>query len=156
MTLDYDFMRLAIDTARKGVTAGQTPFGAVITKNGKVVAEAHNSVWKTTDPTAHAEINAIRLACKKLGTINLDGCVIYSTTEPCPLCFSAIHWARISKIVYGAEIADAKKAGFNELILSNRVMKKLGKSRVAIKGRVLKKENQALFEYWKKVNWKPY
>ena len=156
MNRDIDFMRLAISLARKGVTEGQTPFGAVIAKNGKVVAEAHNSVWKTTDPTAHAEINAIRLACKKLGTINLDGCVIYSTTEPCPLCFSAIHWARISKIVYGAGIADAKKAGFNELSLSNRILKKLGKSRVAIKSGVLKKENQVLFEYWKKVNWKPY
>ena len=156
MTSDSDFMRLAIDTARKGVAKGQTPFGAVIVKNGKVIVEAHNVVWKTTDPTGHAEVNAIRLACKKLGTINLDGCVIYTTTEPCPMCFSAIHWARISKIVYGAEIADAKKAGFNELVVSAKTMKRLGKSKVEVKGGVLKKENQALFEYWKKVNWKPY
>ena len=153
---DEFYMRKAIAVAKRGVDKGQTPFGAVIVKNDKVIVAAHNVVWKTKDITAHAEITAIRVACKKLKTVDLSGCAIYSTTEPCPMCFSAIHWARVDKIVYGASIADAANAGFNELSISNFEMKKRGKSRVVIKVGVLKRENRGLFEYWKQKGGKAY
>ena len=142
------FMRLAIRKARQGAQTGQTPFGACIVKKGKPVSLAHNQVWRTGDVTAHAEIVAIRQACRKLKTIDLSGCVIYSTTEPCPMCFAACHWARISKIVYGAKIQDARRIGFNELAISNQTLKRLGKSRIKIAGGFLRQENLELFNYW--------
>ncbi|MBP9865674.1 MAG: nucleoside deaminase [Candidatus Omnitrophica bacterium] len=145
---DKHYMRLALAAADRGVAKGQTPFGACIVKNRKVVVTAHNVVWKTTDITAHAEINAIRLACKKLKTIDLSGCVIYSTCEPCPMCFAACHWARIDKIIHGTFIRDASLIGFNELAISNNAMKHQGKSLVKIKGGFMRKENKALFQRW--------
>jgi len=141
-------MNQAIAAARRGIRQGQTPFGACIVKQGKVIAAAHNVVWKTTDITAHAEIHAIRLACKKLRAIDLSGCVIYSTCEPCPMCFAACHWARLSKIIYGASIADARKAGFNELAISNSAMRRMGKSRVKMTGGFMRAKNRALFKTW--------
>jgi len=151
-TCDAGFMRIAIKKAKKGVLKGQTPFGACIVKNGKVIVAAHNIVWHSTDITAHAEVNAIRMACKKLKTINLQGCTIYSTCEPCPMCFSACHWAKIDKIVYGAKICDAKRYGFNELDISNHSMKRKGKSRVKIANNVLRSESVKLFDLWKSKN----
>ena len=103
------FMRVAVRMARQGVRKGQSPFGACIVRKGKVVSVAHNEVWKKGDSTAHAEVMAIRAACKKLKTIDLSGCTIYSTCEPCPMCFSACHWSRISRIVYGVRIEEAEK-----------------------------------------------
>ncbi|MCK6468339.1 MAG: nucleoside deaminase [Candidatus Brocadia sinica] len=147
---DEKFMRLAISKARKGIENGQTPFGVCITKEGEIVSCVHNIVWESTDITAHAEIHAIREACKKLNTIDLSGCIIYSTCEPCPMCFSACHWAKISKIVYGARIEDAKKLGFSELTISNREMKQFGSSPIEIVGDLLRKENLELFEFWHK------
>jgi len=141
-----EFMIRAIQKAQKGIKTGQTPFGACVVKRGKIIACAHNKVWKTTDITAHAEIVAIRLACKKLKTINLSGCVIYSTCEPCPMCFSACHWAKISKIIYGAKIADAKKYGFNELPISNTTMKSKGKSPIKITKNFMREENIKIFK----------
>lgn len=141
-------MRLAIGKARQGVAAGQSPFGACITRSGEVLSCEHNVVWLTTDITAHAEIHAIREACRKLGTIDLSGCVIYSTCEPCPMCFSACHWARISKIVYGASICDAHASGFHELQISNMRMKDLGGSPVEVAGDFLREEAIALFHFF--------
>jgi tRNA(Arg) A34 adenosine deaminase TadA len=145
---DLKFMRLAIEKAREGVSKGQTSFGACIVKNNKVIACKHNVVWKDTDITAHAEITAIRCACKTLKNIDLSGCTIYSTCEPCPMCFSACHWARISRIVFGAGIKDAKKYGFNELAISSLNLKKLGKSKIKLTSGLLIEENIALFEFW--------
>lgn len=145
------FMKLAINEARKGILKGQTPFGACIVKNGKIISCVHNHVWKNTDSTAHAEVLAIREACKKLKTIELSECVIYSTCEPCPMCFSACHWAKISKIIYGVEIKDALMAGFNELVISNKKMKQIGKSSVKIIDRFLRDENLKLFSFWLKI-----
>lgn len=139
-------MRMAIEKAREGVANGQTPFGAAIVKDGKLITCVHNVVWQTTDITAHAEVNAIREACKVLNSVDLSGCVIYSTCEPCPMCFSAIHWAKISKIVYGASISDAQNVGFNELHISTETMKELGGSPVEIVGDFLKNESLELFE----------
>ncbi len=143
-------MRMAIEKTREGIRAGQTPFGAcIVSAKGDVVACDHNVVWSTTDITAHGEVNTIRAACRAKGSIDLSGCVIYSTTEPCPMCFSAIHWAKISRIVFGASIADAQAAGFNELTISNILMKDKGQSPVEIDGGCLREECVALFEEWK-------
>ncbi len=139
-------MRLAIDKAREGVASGQSPFGACIARAGEVVSCEHNVVWQTTDITAHAEIHAIREACRKLGTIDLSGCVIYSTCEPCPMCFSACHWARLSKIIFGTSIRDAHASGFHELQIANTKMKELGGSPVEIVGDFLREESLALFQ----------
>ena len=143
-------MRLAIEKTREGIRAGQTPFGAcIVSSDGRVIACDHNVVWATTDITAHGEVNTIRVACKALGSIDLSGSTIYSTTEPCPMCFSAIHWAKISRIVYGASIADAQAAGFNELTIANTLMKEKGQSPVQIDGGCLREVCVSLFEEWK-------
>ena len=147
-TVDEKFMRLAINKAKQGIKQGQTPFGACISKDGEVISCVHNIVWESLDITAHAEISAIREACKKLSTVDLSGGVIYSTCEPCPMCFSACHWAKISKIIYGAQIEDAKKLGFSELTISNKEMKQLSDSPIEIVGNVLREENLELFKLW--------
>lgn len=145
---DEIFMRLAIAKASRGTKRGQTPFGACIVRRGKVIACAHNRVWQTTDITAHAEVLAIRLACKKIKSISLKDCVMYSTCEPCPMCFSASHWAGIKKIYFGATIGDAKNAGFNELFISAKQMKSWGKSPVQVLGGLLRKENTSFLKTW--------
>jgi len=155
--LDKKFMQCAIDKAYEGIKSGQTPFGACIVKNDKIISCEHNTVWETTDITAHAEVTAIRAACKKLKSIDLSGCTIYSTCEPCPMCFSAIHWAKIKKIIYGTEIKDAEKAGFNELKISNEQLKDLGKSNIEIVKNFMYEENLKLFNDWiKQANAKKY
>jgi guanine deaminase len=145
---DAELMRMAIKKAREGVAAGQSPFGACIARDGEVIACEHNEVWQTTDSTAHAEIVTIRAACRTLGSIDLSGCTIYSTTEPCPMCFSACHWARISRIVFGTRIDDARRFGFNELGILNVDMKRLGSSPILIECDFLREEAVALFETW--------
>lgn len=140
-----EFMRRAIAKAREGIAEGQTPFGACLVKDGHVVAAEHNGVWATTDSTAHAEVQAIRAACRTLGTVDLSGAVIYSTCEPCPMCFSAIHWARISTIAFGARIEDARALGFSELTIPNETMKRQGGSPVEIVPDFLRDECLALF-----------
>ena len=146
-----EFMQLAIDVGREGVLNGQAPFGAVIVKDEKVIVAAHNVVWETTDITAHAEVNAIRLACEKLQSIDLSGCVIYSTCEPCPMCFCACHWVKFSHIVFGVSIEDAKAVGFNELVISNEKLKELGKSSVEVIGNFMREENLRLLNEWKEL-----
>ena len=143
------YMRSSVNKALLGIKKRQTPFAACIVKNNQVVSCSHNRVWRKTDITAHAEIEAIRSACRKLKTIDLSGCIIYSTCEPCPMCFSACHWARISKIVYGASIADAKRAGFNELAIPVKKMKHYSKNKLSIISGVLSDECKALFSIWK-------
>jgi guanine deaminase len=145
-TTDEQFMRLAIEQALASVASAQSPFGAVIVKDGEVVCAVHNRVWETTDITAHAEIVALREACRRLSTIDLAGCTIYSSTEPCPMCFSAIHWANVDRIVFGSAIEDAERAGFRELSISNEDMKRLGGSHVEVVRGVLRNEAQVAFE----------
>jgi guanine deaminase len=147
---DEHWMRIAIAEALKGIDVGQTPFGAAIVRDGQIVVAAHNLVWKTTDSTAHAEVVAIRNACAISHTIDLRDCTIYSTCEPCPMCFSACHWAKIRRIVYGASIADAAGAGFCELTIGNAEMKRLGNADLEIVGGVLREECRALFDLWRR------
>ena len=109
------YMKTAINEALKGVKQNQGgPFGAVIVQNGKVIATANNEVVSTNDPTAHAEIQAIRKASAKLKRFDLSDCEIYSTCEPCPMCFAAIHWAKIPTLYYGCTRRDAKNIGFDD------------------------------------------
>lgn len=146
---DEDYMRLAIAKTREGIAAGQSPFGSVIVHGGKVVAATHNTVWLTTDPTAHAEVNCLRAAAAALKTIFLRGCTLYSTTEPCPMCLSAIHWAKIERVVFGATIDDATAAGFDELHVSAKEMVRMGRSPLKVEDGLLKAECAALFQEWK-------
>ncbi|MGC2160300.1 MAG: nucleoside deaminase [Silvibacterium sp.] len=112
------FMRRAIALATESVRSGRGgPFGAIIVRDGEIVAEAANSVTETNDPTAHAEVNAIRLACRKLGAFSLSGCVIYTSCEPCPMCLAAVYWAHIDAIYYGNTAADAARANFDDAFL---------------------------------------
>ncbi|MCK9614903.1 MAG: nucleoside deaminase [Candidatus Omnitrophica bacterium] len=142
------YMQLAICEARKNLSkVCGGPFGACIAKGNKVIAIARNTVLKN-DASCHAEINAIRLASKKLRTHDLSGCRIYSTTEPCPMCFAACHWARIGSIIYGNNISDAKKIGFNELSISNVSMKKIGKAKIKVIRGVLRNDCNRLFREW--------
>jgi tRNA(Arg) A34 adenosine deaminase TadA len=146
---DRRLMRRAVETARRGIREGQTPFGACVVRDGRVVAAEHNVVWGTTDVTAHAEIQALRRACRELDTVDLSGCEIYTTCEPCPMCFAACHWARLDRIVFGARIEDAREAGFSELEIPAEEMKRRGESPVELRGGV---EHQAcvdLFRAWK-------
>ena len=147
---DPDFMRLAIEVTRAGIALGQSPFGSVLTKGGRVVASTHNTVWRDTDPTAHAEVNCLRAAAKALETIDLAGSTLYSTCEPCPMCLAAIHWAKVDRVVFGASIADAEAAGFSELTIEARAMAAMGGSPLKVEGGLLARECVALFEEWKR------
>ncbi len=150
MTNHTELISRAIDVAGRGIAAGQTPFGAVIaTHSGEVIYAAHNTVHSAGDSTAHAEINAIRGACKRLGTIDLKGHVIGTTCEPCPMCAAAIHWANLDAVVYGATIADACRAGFRELSLSCATLYDQGGSQVTIHPGVLQARCRALFDEWR-------
>lgn len=143
-----DYLSLAAKKAWQGAKkkAGG-PFGAVIVKGNRILATAHNEVLKNNDPTCHAEINAIRIAARKMKSPFLAGCTIYSTTEPCPMCFAAIHWARIRKVIYATTIADVNRLGFNELLISNKKLKRWGRSRVQIQ-RIPHRASALLLQRW--------
>jgi tRNA(Arg) A34 adenosine deaminase TadA len=116
------FMQQAIDLATENVLSGRGgPFGAVIVHNGEVVATGSNLVTSSNDPTAHAEVTAIRNACTKLGTFALSGCEIYTSCEPCPMCLAAVYWARLHAIYYGNTAADAADAGFDDAFLYDEI-----------------------------------
>lgn len=112
--MNKQFMRQAIQLAIDNIKNGGGPFGAVIVKDGKVIATGVNRVTANNDPTAHAEITAIRQACEKLGTFSLEGCDIYSSCEPCPMCLGAIYWAHLDHLYFGANKHDAAAAGFDD------------------------------------------
>jgi guanine deaminase len=110
-----EFMKIAIDEAFSGMGSNDGgPFGAVIVRNGEIISSAHNEVIKTNDPTAHAEVTAIRRASKLLGRFDLSDCEIYSSCEPCPMCFAAIHWAKLKKLYYGSTRQDAANIDFDD------------------------------------------
>jgi tRNA(Arg) A34 adenosine deaminase TadA len=140
---------LAIAKAREGIAGGQSPFGSVIVFAGEVVAATHNTVWRDCDPSAHAEVNCIREAARRRQTIFLNGCTIYSTTEPCPMCLAAIHWAKIDRVVFGATIADAAAAGFAELHVDAQLLARMGRSHLDVAPGLLRDECTALFMEWK-------
>lgn len=121
-----EFMRQAIELATTNVTSGRGgPFGAVIVKDGVVIATGANQVTASNDPTAHAEVTAIRDACQALGTFLLEGCELYTSCEPCPMCLAATYWARCERIYYGCNAEDAAKAGFDDAFLYGEMKKPL-------------------------------
>ena len=118
---DARFMQMAIDLSIKNIDEGGGPFGAVIVKEGRVVAKGANRVVPNNDPTAHAEVMAIRNACAKLGTFQLTGCTVYSSCEPCPMCLSAIYWAGIERIYYANTRTDAAAIGFDDAFIYDQI-----------------------------------
>ena len=142
------YMRLAIGKAKEAVREHQTPIAACVVKDGEVVACVHNSVRRDTDPTAHAEVLAIREACRKLETTDLSGCVLYSTLEPCPMCFSACTWANLSTVGYGARREDAVQIGLPKAGTSVQSLKTYLHSSVELVADILRHENLEVFELW--------
>ena len=119
-----EFLRRAIELATENVVSGAGgPFGAVIVRDGRIVGEGVNTVTSANDPTAHAEVNAIRAASKALKTFSLAGCQLYSSCEPCPMCLAAAYWARMDGLYYGASAADAARAGFDDAFLYDELRK---------------------------------
>ena len=116
-----ELMHRAIELSKNSVKTGGGPFGAVIAKDGIIIAEASNSVTIDLDPTAHAEVNCIRQATRKLKTFNLEGCEIYTSCEPCPMCLSALYWAGVKRICYGNTKADAKAIDFDDSFIYDEI-----------------------------------
>ena len=145
---DADWMRVAIETALVGVAAGQSPYGACVVRGDMLVARAHNTVLRDSDPSAHAEVNALRAAGAALGDIDLSACTVYSTCEPCTMCFACCHWAHVGRIVYGATIADSAAIGFGELHYTNTDLARLARRPVAVSGPLLRDECLAIFTAW--------
>lgn len=143
-----DFMRQAIALAVENVKNGGGPFGAVIVKDGKVVASGTNRVTPDNDPTAHAEVNAIRKACRQLGTFDLSGCVLYTSCEPCPMCLGAIYWAHLDKIYYGASQRDAACANFDDSYIYRELELKPEERHIPAEN-MLRHEAQAPFNAWR-------
>ncbi len=143
-----EFMRAAIALSKDSVHKHNGgPFGAVVVKNGKIVGRGSNKVTETNDPTAHAEVTAIRDACKTLDTFSLQGCEIYSSCEPCPMCLSAIYWARLDKIYYANTQADAAKIDFDDAFLYEQVGLPIG-NRSLPQEQLLRDEALEVFEEW--------
>ena len=142
-------MRQAITLAVENVRNNGGPFGAVITRNGQIIATGVNRVTADSDPTAHAEVNAIREACKKLGTFNLSGCELYTSCEPCPMCLGAAYWAHIDKIYYGCNKQDAAQAGFDDSFIYEEMSLK-PENRQKSMEKLLPEEAQAAFNEWMK------
>ncbi len=142
------YMQCAIDLAENGIKQNEGgPFGAIIVKNGKIVGKGNNRVISTNDPTAHAEIVAIRDACTNLESFDLSGCEIYTSCEPCPMCLSAIYWANISKIYYGNTRKDAANIGFRDDFLFEEI-KKIIENRKIPTENLLREQTIKTFKSW--------
>ena len=142
-----DFMRQAIALALDPVHTGGGPFAAVIAKNGALIATGVNRVTASNDPTAHAEVVAIREACKRLESFQLDHCELFTTCEPCPMCLGAIYWARPAKVFYAASAADAAGAGFDDAFIY-RELSVSQRDRTIPMEQMLRDEAAAIFEAW--------
>lgn len=146
--LDRQFMMRAVELARLAVETGSGgPFGCVVVKDGKIVGEGSNRVTTTNDPTAHAEVVAIRDACSNLGTFQLDGCTIYTSCEPCPMCLGAIYWSRPAGIFYAGTQTDAAAAGFDDEHFYNE-LDKPNEQRELRMVNLLREEAQKVFQTW--------
>ena len=151
-----ELMREAIRLASANVENGGGPFGAVIARGGEIIATGVNRVTANCDPTAHAEVSAIRAAAQKLGTFNLSGCEIYSSCEPCPMCLGAIYWARLDRLFYGNTKADAARIGFDDAFIYKELALPLSERTLRAE-QLLGKEALATFEAWEqKTDKTPY
>jgi tRNA(Arg) A34 adenosine deaminase TadA len=151
------YMRRAIALSLENVRSGRGgPFGAVVVHNGRIIAEGTNRVTSTNDPTAHAEIVAIREACRVLGTFQLAGCNIYTSCEPCPMCLGALYWARPARIFYAGTALDAASAGFDDSFIYKELLLPYNQRTIPMT-QLLREEAQAAFRVWKeKVDKTPY
>lgn len=145
---DKYFMQRAIALAQQGMdnNAGG-PFGAVVVKNGEIVAEGHNCVTSTNDPTAHAEVVAIRKACNILGTFQLEDCIVYTSCEPCPMCLGAIYWARPKKVFYACNKHDAAAIDFDDQFIYEEIEKPLSQRSIPFE-QILQNEGVTVFKNW--------
>jgi len=143
------FMKRAIELSVESVDKGGGPFGCIIVKDDKIIAEGSNKVTLNNDPTAHGEIVAMRDACKKLNNFNLNGCELYSSCEPCPMCLSAIYWARITKIYFANTREDAQKIDFDDSLIYSEFQKNINERKIPM---IQMMRNEALkaFELWEK------
>ncbi len=145
---DQNFMQQAINLAEKGMdTKAGGPFGCVIVKDGKVIAEGHNEVTSTNDPTAHAEVVAIRRACEKLGSFQLEDCTIYTSCEPCPMCLGAIYWARPKQVFYACDKVDAAKINFDDQFIYAELDKPIDQRNIAFVP-LMRQEAIKVFDKW--------
>lgn len=142
-----DYIRKAINLANNSIDNGGGPFGAVIVRNNEIIAEASNSVTNDNDPTAHAEVNAIRMATKKLNTFDLSDCEIYSSCEPCPMCLGAIYWAKINKLYFACNQNDADKIGFSDEFIYKELEKPYQERNLSSEN-ILREEGLSVFEKW--------
>ncbi len=149
MTLKNNFMLRAIELSVNSANNAGGPFGCVIVRDNKIIAEGSNIVTSSNDPTAHAEIVAIRDACQKLNTFNLSGSDLYSSCEPCPMCLSAIYWSHIDNIFYANTRDDAKKINFDDSFIYSEFSKKIEDRKIPIK-QMLRDEALKAFELWNK------
>lgn len=145
---NQELMRRAIALATENVVSGKGgPFGALVVREGKIVGEGANSVTATHDPTAHAEVNAIRAAARALKTFTLTGCELYTSCEPCPMCLAAAFWARIDAVIYGSSAEDAARAGFDDAILYGEFRKDAA-ARALPETQLLRDEAWTSFAAW--------
>ena len=145
---DRQFMRRAIELARQGVDANAGgPFGCVVVKNGEIIGEGNNRVTSTNDPTAHAEIISVREACAHLGNFQLDGCTIYTSCEPCPMCLGAIYWARPDRVFYACTRDDAAKIGFDDDFIYEE-LEKTNNDREMVAVELMRAEALEVFRRW--------
>ena len=149
MITKNEFMLRAIELSISSANGTGGPFGCVIVKDDKIIAEGSNKVTFSNDPTAHAEIVAIREACKKLNTFNLSGCDLYASCEPCPMCLSAIYWSHVDNIFYANAREDAKKINFDDSLIYSEISKKNEDRKIPIK-QMLRDEALKAFEIWNK------
>jgi guanine deaminase len=144
------FVRQVIELAKEKMMKGNGgPFAALIVKNGKVIAQGWNQVTTTNDPSAHAEVVAIRNACKKLNSFQLEDCIIYASCEPCPMCFGAIYWARPAAVVFAASAADAARAGFDDAFIYRELDAPLSKRKIAF-SKIADSKSKEPFDLWLK------
>jgi len=143
------FIRRAIELAKEGVKSNAGgPFGAVVVKDNVIIAEGHNSVTSVNDPTAHAEIVAIRKACEKLGSFQLDDCIIYTSCEPCPMCLGAIYWARPKNVFYACTREDAAEIDFDDQFIYNEIEKNIDDRQIKFT-QIMQNEALTVFQDWK-------
>lgn len=145
---DSEMMMRAIEIARKGMLSGcGGPFGAVVARNGAIIGEGSNEVTSTNDPTAHAEIVAIRNACREIGSFQLEGCSIYTSCEPCPMCLGAVYWARPARFFYAATREDAAAAGFDDEMIYEEIALPVNERRLDAQN-LLREEARRLLAEW--------
>jgi tRNA(Arg) A34 adenosine deaminase TadA len=142
------FLKRAIQLAEEGMDKGQGgPFGAVVVKDGEIIAEANNKVTASNDPTAHAEVVAIRRACEKLQDFQLENCILYTSCEPCPMCLGAIYWARPKKVYYALTREDAAKIGFDDQFIYDEIALKMDDRKVPFEN-LMREEGLPVFQKW--------